>query len=124
MGLAMNEGPVGAAERRRYPRIAPPESAGPPRVRLRPGREGLVVNVSRGGACVEASARLFPGMAIEIQVALPDWQWQGEAQVLRCSVSALPREEKVRYRAGLQFRTATEPEGRREQPVSMGSSVG
>lgn len=124
MGLAMNEGPIGATERRRYPRIAPPESAVPPHVRLRPGREGLVVNVSRGGACVEASSRLFPGMAIEIQVALPDWQWQGEAQVLRCSVSALPRAEKVRYRAGLQFRTAIAPEGRRDRPMLSASPGG
>jgi hypothetical protein len=70
---------------------------------MRPGREGLVVNLSQGGACIEASSRLLPGIPVQIQVALPDWQWTGEAQVLRCHVSALPREQKVRYRAGLQF---------------------
>lgn len=120
----MNERPAGAAERRRYPRIAPPESTGPAYVRLRPGREGLVVNLSRGGACVEAPSRLLPGMAVEIQVALPDWQWKGEAQVLRCSVSALPREQKVRYRAGLQFMTAIEPDGRPERTGLATGSAG
>jgi hypothetical protein len=99
----MSAGQRCGIERRRHPRIAPSASSGPAMVRLRPGREAVVVNMSRGGACVEASAPLRPGTPVEIRVALSDWQWQGEARVLRCQVSALPRQEKVRYRAGLQF---------------------
>jgi hypothetical protein len=83
-----------------------------------------VVNVSRGGACIEASSRILPGTPVEIQVALPDWNWKGEAQVLRCHVSALPRDQKVRYRAGLQFNTPIEgkksPDRSSPSPVSDG----
>jgi hypothetical protein len=95
----------GEAERRRYPRVAPTEGPEPAVARLRPGREALVVNVSRGGACVEAMSPLRPGHSVDIRLLLSDWHWHGEAQVLRCQVSALPREQKVRYRAGLAFVT-------------------
>ena len=63
----------------------------------------MVVNLSRGGACVEAVSPLRPGHSVDIRLMLPDWQWHGEAHVLRCHVSALPHQEKVRYRAGLEF---------------------
>ncbi len=95
----------GEVERRRYPRVVPAEALGPAVARLRPGREVLLLNLSRGGACVEAVSPLRPGHPVDIRLMLPDWQWHGEAQVLRCQVSALPREQKARYRAGLQFAT-------------------
>lgn len=101
----------GETERRRYPRIVPADSSGPPVARLRPGREVLVVNLSRGGACVEAVSPLRPGHPVDIRLALPEWQWQGEAQVLRCQVSALPRQQRVRYRAGLEFVTPVSTQG-------------
>ena len=120
----MNNRSTCAPERRKYPRTAPPESSIPAQVRLRPGREGSVVNVSRGGACIEASSRLLPGTPVEIQVALPDWQWRGEAQVLRCHVSALPREAKVRYRAGLQFSKPIEGTASLERTASNAAMDG
>jgi hypothetical protein len=101
----MRPAPRCEAERRRYPRVVPADATGPAVARLRPGRDVLLVNVSRGGACVEAASPLRPGHPVDIRLALPDWQWHGEAQVLRCHVSALPREQMVRYRAGLQFVT-------------------
>ena len=101
----MRAAPRGEEERRRYPRVVPTEGPEPAVARLRPGREAVVVNVSRGGACVEAMSPLRPGHSVDIRLVLPDWRWHGEAQVLRCHVSALPREQKVRYRAGLAFMT-------------------
>lgn len=101
----MRAAPKGEVERRRYPRVVPTEGPEPAVARLRPGREALVVNVSRGGVCVEAMSPLRPGHAVDIRLVLPDWHWHGEAQVLRCHVSALPREQKVRFRAGLAFIT-------------------
>jgi hypothetical protein len=91
------------AERRRFPRVVPTEGPEPAVARLRPGREVRIVNLSRGGACVEAVSPLHPGHPVDIRLMLPDWQWHGEAQVLRCHVSAIPHEQKVRYRAGLEF---------------------
>jgi len=89
-------------ERRQFPRVMP-AGAGPAQVRLRPGREALVVNLSLGGVLVEGLTPLRPGSPVELRVTLPGWEWQGQAQVVRCQVSALPRGQKVRYRAGLQF---------------------
>ncbi len=60
---------------------------------------------------MEALSPLRPGHPVAIRLTLSDWQWQGEAQVLRCHVSALPREQKVRYRAGLEFVTPVVNEG-------------
>ena len=90
------------AERRRFPR-APAPRGEPAVVRLRPGREAAVIDLSPGGALVEAMTPLPPGSPVELRVTLPGWEWQGRAQVIRCHVSALPRDQKVRYRAGLQF---------------------
>jgi hypothetical protein len=101
----MRAAPRREAERRQYPRVVPTEGPEPAVARLRPGREARIVNVSRGGACVEAMSPLRPGHSVDIRLVLPDWHWHGEAQVLRCHVSALPREQKVRYRAGLAFVT-------------------
>jgi hypothetical protein len=101
----MRAAPRGEAERRRYPRVVPADGSEPAVARLRPGRQALVVNVSRGGACVEALSPLRPGHSVDIRLLLPDWHWHGEARVLRCHVSALPRQQEVRYRAGLAFVT-------------------
>ncbi len=98
----MRAAPRDEAERRRFPRVVPTDDPEPAMARLRPGREVRIVNLSRGGACVEAVSPLRPGHPVDIRLMLPDWQWR-EAQVLRCHVSALPHEQKVRYRAGLEF---------------------
>jgi hypothetical protein len=34
--------------------------------------------------------------------------WRGEAHVVRCRVSAIPKERGVRYRAGLSFANPVE----------------
>ena len=91
------------SERRRHPRFVPAQDRGPALARLRPGREVLVLNLSRGGLCIEAVSPVRPGNQVDIRFALPNWEWHGEAEVLRCQVSALPRGERVRYQAGLRF---------------------
>ena len=71
--------------------------------RLRHGLDVTVLNVSAGGALVEADARLLPGSTVELHVSAPGWQWSGPARVLRCHVSALVADNGVRYRAALGF---------------------
>lgn len=105
------------AERRQFPRVTPAASPNPGLVRLRAGGDATLVNISHGGVCVEASSPLRPGAPIDVRVTLPDWQWQGQAQILRCRVSALPRDQKVRYLAALQF--ATSGDGRWGSPASV-----
>jgi len=77
---------------------------------VRPGRDVRILNVSRGGAAVEANARLLPGSIVEVQVTGRHAGWIGSARVLRCSVSALMADTCVRYRAGLEFRVPLDDE--------------
>jgi hypothetical protein len=112
------------AERRRFPRALAPRG-GPAVVRLRPGREASVIDLSSGGALVEGMTPLRPGSPVELRVTLPGWEWQGRAQVIRCHVSALPRDQKIRYRAGLQFEAplaATVDDGHVTQEAGVAGS--
>jgi hypothetical protein len=81
-------------------------------VRLLPGRDASLVNLSRGGALIELESRVLPGTRVEIMLSVPDWRWTGRARVLRCHVSALVREDGVRYRAALQFDAPMPRDGR------------
>ncbi len=109
----MTIGPQGVADRRSHPRLLPSGGLGPAVARLRPGRDATVIDLSRGGVCVEAAAPLRPGHAVDLRITLENWQWNGEAEVVRCQVAALPRDEKVRYRAGLRFPSPIERVGPR-----------
>lgn len=91
------------AERRRFRRIGEAEQCAAAGARLRPGRDVSILNVSRGGACVEAASRVLPDTRVELQVTLSAWRWAVGAHVLRCHVSALVEDQGARYRAALQF---------------------
>jgi hypothetical protein len=96
-------------ERRAFPRISPEAMAGIDRARLRPGRSAHVVDLSPGGALIEADWRLLPGMRVEIQVGEPVTMFKVAGKVLRCHVALLDR-ERIRYRGALKF----------EQQISVG----
>jgi hypothetical protein len=61
-----------------------------------------VIDLSPGGALVEAPIRLLPGARVELVLAAKERQWMLHAEVLRCRVSGLSP-EGPRYRAGLRF---------------------
>jgi len=74
-------------------------------IRLRPGRDATLIDLSEGGAQVEASSRMLPGTSVELLLGAEGWRRIVIATVLRCSVSALIPDQGVRYRAGLMFDT-------------------
>jgi hypothetical protein len=111
MGATLTAEPAVVRDRRRSPRIDVGASAGVVRLRLPPGREAVLLNLCRGGACIEASSALLPGRSVDLAVSLPGWNWRGRATVLRCRVSALVFENGVRYEAAVQFELPLGPDG-------------
>lgn len=96
-------------ERRQFPRMPIADHHGPVMARVRPGRDVELIDVSRGGALVQATARLMPGSQVELHIAVGPWRWNGAALVVRCHVSALSFEERVRYRAAFRFVRPMDP---------------
>ena len=74
-------------------------------MRLRAGRELLVVDASNAGLLVEGAARLFPGTHVEVHVVTNEGRVLVRSRVVRAYVSALAASE-VRYRCGLAFERA------------------
>jgi hypothetical protein len=111
MGGALTAGPPGPIERRISARVEVASLAGVVLLRLPPGREAVLLNVSQAGACIEATSRLLPGGSVEMHLATQGWSWRGRATVTRCRVSALVPDEGARYVAALQFDTPLVPGG-------------
>jgi hypothetical protein len=99
------------SDRRRSRRIASTDCGESVRVRVRPGWDATLLNLSRDGACIEVASRLLPGIPVDMQLAISGWFWNGRAKVLRCHVAALFQEDGVRYQAALQFDPPLDPEG-------------
>jgi len=87
------------SERRQTPRT---RSAGWS-ARVRPGHRVAVVDVSAGGALLEARQPLRPGAGIEVQFERSDERLRVPAMVVRCGVSALDPHRGPTYRAGVAF---------------------
>ncbi len=111
MGGALTAGPAGARDRRRSARIEPGTYASVIRLRLPPGREAVLLNLSRDGACIETSSALLPGRPVDLMLSLPGWAWRGRATVLRCRVTALVIDSGVRYEAAVHFELPLDREG-------------
>ncbi len=90
-------------ERRLSPRKRPGDCAWLVAARLRPGRDVRVLDLSSGGALVEASVRLMPGAPIVLHLAGIGVHHTIRGTVLRCYVAAIDRTTGVRYRAALGF---------------------
>lgn len=79
----------------------------PPRVELRanlrPGCVVLLVNVSAGGALVQAARPLRPGARVQLRVITPSRLVSIAATVLRCEVWSLVATDGVIYRGALRF---------------------
>ncbi len=101
MALAMTAAARG--ERRLSARKRPGECAWLVAARLRPGRDVRVLDLSSGGALVEASVRLMPGASIVLHLVGVGSHHTIRGTVLRCYVAAIDRATGVRYRAALGF---------------------
>ena len=73
------------------------------RATLRPGHLIVLVDVSAGGALVQAARPLRPGARVHVQLATPWRTWALAAHVLRCAVWALHPDRGVTYQAALKF---------------------
>ena len=89
-------------ERRRTGRRVPASGEPISRVRLRTGRELLVVDVGDAGALVEGTARLLPGTHLEVHVVTADGRVLVRSRVARSAVSRLDA-DGVCYRSALAF---------------------
>jgi hypothetical protein len=89
-------------ERRRNGRWTPSPVDALSRVRLRGGRELVVVNVSITGALVEGTARLLPGTHLDVHLTATQGRLLVRARVLRCAVYAMTA-DVITYRGALAF---------------------
>ena len=111
MDRSLTGGPVVQIERRVSARVEVAPLSGAVHVRLPPGRQAVLLNLSRYGACIEAGSRLLPGAAMEVHLSTPGWNWRGRAIVTRCRVCALLPDRGARYVAALQFAAPLAPDG-------------
>lgn len=89
-------------ERRRAARRAPHADEPLSRIRLRGGRELLVIELSDSGALVEGAVRLLPGTHVDVHVVTADGRTLVRSRVVRayvCHVAA----DVVRYRGAIAF---------------------
>ena len=70
--------------------------------KIRPGHQVQVIDLSSGGALVEADRRMLPGSAVELQLQALDRQATMRGSVLRCSVVRV-RPASVSYRGAIVF---------------------
>lgn len=80
----------------------------PPAARVHPGREVIVVDLSRQGALVEGVWRLRPGARIDLQLETGAKDTIVRGRVERCYVASLTDPAGVRYRAAIRFETAVD----------------
>ena len=91
-----------ALDRRFDARFVPPAQA-QTTATLRPGCVITLVDVSAGGALVEAPRPLRPGARVHLQIATPARRFAIAAHVLRCVVWSLDPVDGVTYRGALKF---------------------
>jgi hypothetical protein len=97
-----NHDPNLQIERRRSRRRWLLDEHGITAVRVRPGCDAALVDVSSGGALVETTHRLMPGTSIEVQLHVRSRRVLVRGRVLRSEVSRLGLGGPM-YRAALNF---------------------
>jgi hypothetical protein len=73
------------------------------RATLRPGCAVRVVNLSAGGALVQADQPIRPGARVHFQIVTTVRAFALVARVLRCAVWTLDPHDGATYRGALQF---------------------
>jgi PilZ domain len=71
--------------------------------RVRPGHRVRIVDVSAGGALLEAARPLRPGSHVEVQFERAHARVRMAGRVVRCGVTAIDPEAGLTYRAGVAF---------------------
>jgi hypothetical protein len=96
-------------DRRLAPRRRPQSKDTLSRVRLRTGREMVVVDISSAGALVEGITRLLPGTHADVHIVTRHGRVLVRARVVRAMVCHLEA-DVIRYRAALAFDTPIDTE--------------
>ena len=91
------------AERRRTTRHSGEALSWVREMRVRPGLEATLVNLSEEGAVVETATYLRPGARTTIQLTHASGGWRVSARVARSWVAAILPERGVRYRGAFVF---------------------
>ena len=78
----------------------------PPALRIRPGRDVIVVNLASGGTLVESRWRFRPGSMVDVLLHQDGIARPLRARIERCAVATLADPAGVRYRTALRFETA------------------
>ena len=89
-------------ERRQTPRTTDAACHGVVSVRVRPGHQAVLLNVSLDGAAIETSYRLLPGSTVELQLDTGRGWTNLRGRVLRCAVVALTA-HRVTYGGAVRF---------------------
>jgi len=76
--------------------------------RVRPGHRVVVVDVSAGGALLEAARPLRPGADVEVQFEHANQRLRIGGTVVRCGVTAIDPERGPTYRAAVSFNESFE----------------
>lgn len=93
---------MSADERRRHRRGRSVREHGVALMRVRPGIQATLVDLSANGAALETERRLMPGRFVHIQLVGPRGVFTARAKVLRNGVSRLGAGLIV-YRCAVQF---------------------
>ena len=89
-------------DRRRSPRRHSLEEHGIVSVRVRPGQDVGLIDISATGALVESAQQLRPGTSVEVQVVAEARRASLRGRVVRCTVAGL-QATGVRYRGAIGF---------------------
>lgn len=101
--------PPDDSERRLAVRRTPQPEEALSRVRLRLGRELIVINISSSGVFLEGLTRLLPNTHTDIHIVTRNGRVLVRARVIRALVWRLER-DRVCYRTALAFDTAVDTE--------------
>jgi hypothetical protein len=91
------------------------------RATLRPGCAVRVVNLSAGGALVQADQPIRPGARVHFQIVTTVQAFALVARVLRCAVWTLDPYDGATYRGALQFEDRCESFW--EQETRVGTEI-
>lgn len=89
-------------DRRKHARVRSRREHGITTIRVRPGIQATLVDLSSGGAALETERRLLPGRFVHVQLAGSNGIVTGRAKVVRTVVSCLTAGLIV-YRCAVQF---------------------
>jgi hypothetical protein len=96
------------SDRRLAGRRSPASERGFVGARVRPGHDVMLIDVSSGGALLEAAHRLLPGTWVDLQLLTLDRRVAVRGRVLRSAVSSLAS-GRITYRGAVAFERALAP---------------